>query len=375
MGGRFVAALIALAVLESTVLAQPDPESGGESPATAATAPSDASAAAPDPTTQAVEADPKLAKKLVVAAGQMVAKGDAAVRKKQAEEAKAQYENAVTAYQKALELGAEVAVRIPLAELLDKLGKYDEATRQYQRVVAPAASARPADVKRAAAKLDEELAKVGLLTMNVKPAGATITMGGTSLGTAPLTEPLVLMPGTYSVSFNADGYQPKDVEMVVEAGGELEKAVSLEAISVTVAKPTLPATGGPVAVELPQSPSRVPLYVGGALTLGFTVAAVTTGLLAVGQHTTFGDVGATSQEHADAKVRGERLSKICDATIAGAVVAGAFTTIWYLAKYRHGGAARASERTNDSRAPVMSKLDVAPWVQSNGSGVSLLGAF
>ncbi len=371
MGGRFAAALIALAVLESTVLAQPDPGDGGEIEASEAPA----AAAAPPAAPQTVPPDPKLAKKLVTAAVQMVARGDAAVRKRQAEEGKAQYENAVTAYSKALELGAEVTVRIPLADLLDKLGKYDEATRQYQQVVAPGAGARAADVKRAAAKLDDELMKVGLLTMNVTPLGATITMAGAELGTAPLPEPLVLMPGTYSVAFNADGYQPKDVEMVIEAGGELEKAVELEAISTTVAKPTAHAVDEPVAVEIPQGASRSPLYVGGVLTLGFTVAAVTTGLLAIGQHKTFEDIGSTKQQRADAKVRGERLSKICDATIAGAVVAGAFTTIWYLAKYRHGGSARSTERASDSRAPVMSKLDVAPWVQSNVSGVTLLGSF
>ena len=120
---------------------------------------------------------------------------------------------------------------------------------------------------------------------------------------------------------------------------------------------------------------KVPLIVGGVLRVGLTAAAVTTGLLAISQHKTFEDAASTPQEHADAKVRGERLTKICDATIAGAVVAGAFTTIWYLAKYRHGGSTGAKEQSSSSRAPVMSKLDLAPWVQSNASGVTLLGSF
>jgi hypothetical protein len=46
------------------------------------------------------------------------------------------------------------------------------------------------------------------VTLAVSPEGALISLAGTELGKAPLAEPLILMPGTYTLSFQADGFQP-----------------------------------------------------------------------------------------------------------------------------------------------------------------------
>ena len=45
------------------------------------------------------------------------------------------------------------------------------------------------------------------------------------------------MPGTYTFSFAADGFQPKDLEITVEAGQESERSVELDPIKIIIARP------------------------------------------------------------------------------------------------------------------------------------------
>ncbi len=371
-----LAAALALALAPKAARAQPEEVEGEieiemDVPAEAprVPAPPDAPDAAGLPV---IVKDPKVAKKWVSAGNQLIGKGDALVKRRKPAEAIPHYENAVIAFEKAIEAGADANVAYQLAELNDRLGRYAVAVTQYRAVIAADRGASAATVKKATAKLDVALGNVGLVTLNITPDGASIAMSGAVLGTSPLPEPLVLMPGTYAMRFEADGFQPKEVEVKVDAGAELERGIDLEKI-VIIVEPV-----GPREIDEPPAPapvasgaSRVPLIVGGVLTVGLAATAVVTGLLAVSEHDKFEDPMATTGARADAKVRGERLAKITDAAIGGALVAGAFTTVWYLVKYRGGSDGPAET----SRAPVMSKFDLAPWVEPTAGGLSVLGSF
>ena len=214
--GLAVVASLSLAVLASPVLAAPDdeiemePETGSGSakppdppkPDGEIDMPGDPPPGDPPP----VVKDPKLAKKVATTAQQAATKGDQLTRQKKLDDAKVQYETAVTAYLKAIELGDDLNLYYDLGVVEDKLGKTAEAARHWRTVI-KGTGARADVVKKATAKFDEASTKIGLVTLVVKPEGAAISLDGKEIGTAPLAEPLILMPGTYSFQLAADGFQ------------------------------------------------------------------------------------------------------------------------------------------------------------------------
>src|SRR5262249_54365227 len=156
-------------------------------------------------------------------------------------------ENAVTAFQKAIESGDDVGVNYQLAIVEDKLGIDAAAYKHLKLVVDPNANAKPDIAKKAQAKLDEISAKIGVVTLTITPPGTQVRLTGEQFGERPRTEPLVFDPGTYTLSFSAVGFQPKDAEIKVEAGSESERKIELEAVPVVV-KPVEPDHDEPAPV-------------------------------------------------------------------------------------------------------------------------------
>ncbi|MEO8706446.1 MAG: PEGA domain-containing protein [Kofleriaceae bacterium] len=379
MGGSRLAVLIAAGLVSQSGVASADPDDeiemeGDPKPAPKKPDPKPEPKPAPTPDVKPAEPatdpnatvkDPKAAKKWLVTAQQLVQKGDYFVSRKKPDDAKIQYENSLTAFQKALELGDDIAVYYELAVVEDKLGKFDDAAKHW-RLVVKAPGMKPDLVKKATAKFDDALTKLGLVTLTVAPQGASITFAGAEIGKAPLPEPLILLPGTYLFSFTADGFQPKETEVKVEAGSESERGIDLEPIKIIVetAKPKEPDVEVPV-VEKP--PSKLPLYVGGGVAVGLTGVAVITGILAVGKHGTFTDSGSSAGDRDSAQSSGKTFALVTDLTLVGALAAGGFTAYWYFLKYK------PAQRKLATESP---KVGVAPWVQPSGAGgVTLVGSF
>jgi PEGA domain/Tetratricopeptide repeat len=380
MGGRRIALIVTAAltalVISSAAFAQ-SKDPGGDiemEPEQADSPPKSAADGAPGAITPpaAPGKDPKLAKKWIIAGQQLMQKGSAFAAKNRSDEAKTQFENAVTAYQKAIEASDDVNVYFELANAEDKLGKIDEAVKHLRRVVNAQAGVRPDVLKKATARFEELSAKVGLVTLTVTPAGTSITLGGAELGTAPLPEPLVLMPGTYTLSFQADGFQPKEAEIKIDPGSESERAVALEPVKIIVepVKPAIPDEPLPQD-DKPVPPSKAPLYVGAGIAGAGIVSAATFGILAIGQHSTFTSASTSKLDREDARTNGQRFALISDISLGTAVVAAGFTTYWYFYKYRH-----SPPKSEDRHPPpVEAKLDVVPWVQSQSGGITIAGRF
>jgi PEGA domain-containing protein len=260
MGGPRIA-LVAVAALGAAAIpgvarAQPrDPGGEIEMGADPAAIPA---ADAADP---AVVKDPKLAKKWLAAAQQLMQKAAAFAANNRPDDARAQLENAVTAYQRAIEAGDDASLYLELAAADEKLGRLDAAVKHLRRVIAASAGVRPENVKKATARLEDLSARVGLVTLSVTPAGASITLGGIALGTSPLPEPLVLMPGTYMLAFQAAGFQPKEAAIKVDAGSEAEHAIALDPVTVVVA-PVGPARRDEPLLDDSPGPSTLPLWIG-----------------------------------------------------------------------------------------------------------------
>ena len=360
----------------ATPQAPAKPSDAAQPPARDAAAPADA--AAPVPVPVPVK-DPKAARKWLATGQQLLQKGDWSARARRADETKASYAGAVDAFEKSIAAGDDLNTYALLADAEEKLGKLELAARHYRVLVKAQAGVRPDVRKKATARFDELSTKIGILTLVVKPEGAAIMLAGKELGKAPLAEPLVLMPGTYTVSFQADGFQPREAELNIEAGAESERTFELEPVKIIVQAPPPPEPPPPP----PPPPSRLPLYAGGGAAVALLGTAVITGILAVGQHGTYTSRDATSIERADAKANGQTLALVTDLALAGGLAAGGFTAYWYFVKYK--SAQQRTEQRTEQRPATASggrrdgaqsaKVDLIPWVQSDASGLTLVGVF
>jgi hypothetical protein len=322
---------------------------------------------APDPVAQPAANDPAVAKKWLSAAQTLMQKGDALAKQGKAGEAKTSYENAVTAFAKAIEAGEAIELRLQVAIALEKAGDFPGAMEHCKALV-NTQDVKPDVVKKAQAKLDELSMKVGLVMLAVTPDGTSIAIGGKQVAEAPMAEPIVLMPGTHIVSFAAVGFQPKDLELKIEAGSETERKVTLEPVPMVTNQPeadVLPT--GPVAEA--AKPSMLPLYVGGGATIGLVMLSAVGGIVAIGYHGQYEDA-VLPTERADLRSKVKTWALVADLSLVGAVGAAAFTTYWYMYKYRPAQRALA-----ERQAGLGPKVDVVPWVQSDAGGLTAVGVF
>jgi len=330
--------------------------------------------AEPAPGNEAAPAkDPRAARRWLASGQMFMQRGSYLAARHRLDEAKQQFESAVAAYHKAIEASDDVNLYLELAFAEDRAGKVDGAVKHLRRL-AQAGGARPEIVKRAAAKLEELLARVGLVTLTVAPPGTSITLGGTEIGLSPLAEPLVLLPGTYTLAFQAGGYQPREAELKVEPGSESERTIELEPVKVIV-EPVPPAPVEAVRVtHIELRPSRLPIYAGAGVTLGAAAGAGILGALAIRQHTVFARRSTSPADRVDAQADGRRLAHLADASVITAVAAAGFTAYWYLYRYRGRVVKSTADRTGKP-GDSSTKLDVVPWVQSQLGGMAIAGWF
>ncbi len=310
--------------------------------------------------------DPKVAKKWQQAGDQLVKKGDQLTKQKKEPDAKQQYENAVTAYQKAVEASDDVGLNYPLAIAEDKAGNTPDALKHLKLVLA-AQGLKPAMMKNAQTKHDEFSLKVGVVKLTITPEGSKVAIGDKQIGESPLPEPLVLMPGTLTISLTAVGYQPKDVELKVEAGSESERTIALDPVPIVI-KPQV-ADVEPMKTEAPKGPSMLPIYIGGGATLALAITATITGITAINKHGWLTDPEIPLADRQAAASSGKNYALVTDLCIVGAVGAAAFTAYWY--QYRYRPAARAFAEQQHAQA----KVDVVPWVQPQAGGLTVAGSF
>ena len=372
MGDRRIALVCGSALLASFAVArvgaaQPVGGGGGsdiemEPEATGSAA---GSAAAAEPAAPAK--DPKLARKLYAAAQGFERKGDQLTRQGKTDDAKAQYDEAVNAYQKAIEQAEPVdpAWTLALAVAEDKDGAPASAYKQVKALVATQPPPKASELKKAQAKLDELEMKVGKVTLTVVPDGAQIMMSGKTVAESPMTEPLVLSPGTYTVSFAAVGYEPKDTDLKIEAGSESERKIELTPVKVQIKPREIePEPVKPIVAK----PNMLPLYIGGGATAAFLVTSIVYDVKAKHQHDIFVAKKTATNDRLDARDNGKLFAHVADITLLGTVGAAAFTGYWYWFKVRP---AMAAHETAEKQA----KVEVAPWVQPGTTGFVVGGQF
>ncbi|MBK9037137.1 MAG: PEGA domain-containing protein [Myxococcales bacterium] len=316
------------------------------------------------------------ARKLLDGGDAFLKKGDYFTRRKKAADAQAQYERALAAYQKAFELVPNPQILFPIAIALDKLGRTAEAARDYRRFLTQVAEPDPALKADAERRLEAAKLNVGVVSLVIVPDGTHVALSGTEIGVSPLADPLFLPAGDYTLSFTADGYQPLEQALTVETGSESERTFELNSIEIIVEPPRPPPPPKPEII-VPPAPSKVPLYIGGALTVGLLGGATAAGIMAIGRHGDFTSTDGTAQDREDARVSGRRLALVTDGLIAGTIVAAGVLSFYYVKVYRpkarvHGERARQRRETFDEYA-IAPKVRLAPWVQAGGGGLVVAG--
>ncbi|HEY3803259.1 MAG TPA: PEGA domain-containing protein [Kofleriaceae bacterium] len=302
--------------------------------------------------------DPKLAHQKLVAAEEAEHKGDADAARGHAADAKAQWTAAETAYRQALDASDDVTIDYSLAIVEDKLGHPADAYKHLQIVAR--ADVKPDLMKKVQTKIDDVASRIGIVKLTVRPDGTQVSVGGNVVGTTPLADPLVLAPGTYTINLTAQGYQPKNVELKVLAGSEIERKDKLDAVPVAIAtKIQEPPAAPPPAKRV----SYVPLIVGGTVTFGLIVTATFTGIAAIHQHDIYVDPATDETDRKQAQSTGRLEAHLTDGFIVGAVAAAAATASWYYYQ----------KVTSATESP--SKVAVAPWVQPDASGLVVAGSF
>lgn len=364
--------IAAAALLHGAAVARAQPAGGDEIELGEEKAPPKPADKPAEPTDAPVQKDPKLAKKVFASGQQAQAKGDAFAKRNKPDDAKAQYELAATSYAKAIELGDDINVHFHLAVTLDKLGKPADAIHHLRIVQKATAGVTPAIQKQLAGKLDDLMGKVGTLALAITPEGTTITIEGQVVGTTPLAEPLVLMPGSYTLALAAPGFEPKSIDVKVEAGSESERKVELESVKIVIEKPR------PVKPDEPEKvawtkPSLVPAIAAGGAAVAFLTVEIVAGLAARKNHDTFVNPATSPTGRLDAQDTGRSYAHLSDACLAGAVVSAGFGAYWYIFQYRKK--IRDHESNVPDKTALRPKLDVVPWVEPQASGVTVLGRF
>jgi hypothetical protein len=122
------------------------------------------------------------------------------------------------------------------------------------------------DRKAAETMLAEARSKLAVLTIQVQPSGADVLVDDTLVGHAPLTDPLLIEPGTHTVGARVADRPEVSRSVTLKAGSS--ETVALE----VVARAAVPAPMPEPAIEEPKK-SKAILFGG-----GLTVAALAAGI-------------------------------------------------------------------------------------------------
>jgi PEGA domain len=98
--------------------------------------------------------------------------------------------------------------------------------------------------------------EVSALSVEVRPAGAEITVDGASYGLAPLGHDIFLDPGPHRVRARLSGFQEEERSVTAEAAGTLSVSLALAPLATPPLAAALPATTA--QPNAPVAPTRSP---------------------------------------------------------------------------------------------------------------------
>ena len=148
------------------------------------------------------------------------------------------YTAALTKFQEAYALFPSPRILFNLGQAHQRLGRYVEATEDFERFLATAGSA-PQDARSAAQRALEEMRdRVAHLEVSANMQGAEVFVDGHSRGLTPLPRPVLVSVGAHQVVVQRQGSEP--FLRRVEAVGGTVARVQAE-LRVAAVEPSVPA--------------------------------------------------------------------------------------------------------------------------------------
>lgn len=126
-----------------------------------------------------------------------------------------------------------------LARAEVSLGRIDDAITHYTLFLRAPGDAAPDVVAEASRALERLRALPGTLTIDARPAGATVRVDGREVGQAPLASPLTLSVGAHELEVSAPGYLVHQRRLAVTRGAQtlVVELVAMPDVSAAAAPP------------------------------------------------------------------------------------------------------------------------------------------
>jgi hypothetical protein len=211
------------------------------------------------------------------------------------------------------------------------LGRPVEALEAFQKFLNGVPDASPEDRADAQASLSELQRKLGQLTIVCETAGASLSLDGKALGTAPLAAPVWATPGTHQVTAIQQGAVPAVESVEISAEANTTVVLKIAAVGIPVVPP--PPLVEVVAPPPDSSPGwwfgRKWTWVAAGSTMALTGAAIGVGLSV---RSRFDELdkscgrGGTGQGCDEDDIRSLRTRKHLANGLWGAAAAAAVTT-------------------------------------------------
>jgi hypothetical protein len=160
------------------------------------------------------------------------------------------YAEALAEFEQAYALQPHPLVLYNLAGAHRALSQYDQAVDFYNRfLIEGEGKVGAAQLARGRDELDDLLRLVARVEVTTRPDGARVQVDGRSIGSTPLTEPLILGPGDHTVQARLDGHEPAERKIRVAAGDTLRVEFELDRM---VERTPFVAPADPAGLSAPE---------------------------------------------------------------------------------------------------------------------------
>lgn len=282
------------------------------------------------------------------------------------------WRDALEAFRRVAKVIVSPQVRYQIGLCHEKLGEPVEALNSFELAIQEGEARRAPDVvKESRAHADAIRRKIAHLVLRVPAdaAGVTITLDGRPINAALAGTSMPVNPGDLKIAVRAENYAGAFEVTLSVAPGE-SRTVDATLGTKKSAEPAPPVAPPPVApLSRPAAPppvtkrNYVPAIVSGSATLGFTVAAVATGVAAHSDYSTYirENVNPPKVSYADRDaLRSAGMGKAWASTaLTLGAIAGGGLTIFFVVRAATDAPPRA--------------VAWAPWAGPDGAGLSFRG--
>lgn len=267
------------------------------------------------------------------------------------------WQTALDAFDESLAIRPTQVASLNRGKCLESLHRPREALQAYERFLADFGGEATAPRRAHAEERIRELrATMGTLSVSVDVPGATLSVDGEVMGTAPLAEPLLLPAGTHAVVAHVEGRPDATATATVRAGEPTQIVLQVPAAAAPEPASPPPDHALPPAPPAPRPapPERAGLAPGffwsaAVLTIGGAIATGILGALVVSKDADYRDSVPRTREDQSA---GETLVLVTDVAF-GVTVVAAVGAVILLTQTDFGGA-------HDDRESAHLELELGP---------------